>query len=127
MKLKVHTPEKVFRPISPYAQAVEVSEAQRFLFISGTMGLELDGSVAGDFETQANRVWANIDATLRSAGMGPTNLVKLTVYLANRETWPLAAQIRQKYLGDHRVAIAVFEVRLAEAGWLIEVEGIAAS
>ena len=105
--LKVHTPPDIFKPIGPYAQAIEATSVERLLFISGTMGLEPDGRLAGDFEAQATRVWSNIDATLKAAGMERTNLAKLTIWLADREDWRLGAEIRQRYLGDHKVAMSV--------------------
>jgi enamine deaminase RidA (YjgF/YER057c/UK114 family) len=95
------------------------------LFISGTMGLELDGKLAEGFEAQCDRVWQNIGATLKSAGMKFSNLAKLTVWLARKEDWRQAAQIRQRYLGDHKVAMSVVEVGFVDPSWLIEVEAIA--
>lgn len=120
-----HTPPTIYPPIGPYAQAVEASCASRLLFISGTMGLEPDGSLVQDFEAQAHRVWSNIEATLAAAGMGRKNLAKLTVWLANRDDWRLGADIRQRYLGDHKVAMSVVQVGLVHPDWLIEVEAIA--
>ncbi|RRH80394.1 RidA family protein [Variovorax beijingensis] len=123
--LKVHTPPDIFKPIGPYAQAIEATSVERLLFISGTMGLEPDGRLAGDFEAQATRVWSNIDATLKAAGMERTNLAKLTIWLADREDWRLGAEIRQRYLGDHKVAMSVVQAGLVDSSWLIEVDAIA--
>jgi 2-iminobutanoate/2-iminopropanoate deaminase len=125
--LKLHAPPDMFVPIAPYAQAIEATEVNRLLFISGTMGLEPDGQLAEGFEAQCDRVWKNIEATLKSAGMGFSHLAKLTVWLARREDWRLAAQIRQRYLGDHKVAMSVVEVGFVDPAWLIEVEAIAVS
>lgn len=123
--LKLHTPAEMYVPIAPYAQAVEAPHGGRMLFISGTMGIEPDGRLAEGFEAQCDRVWKNVEATLKSAGMSFSHLTKLTVWLANRDDWRLAAQIRQRYLGDHRVAMSVVEVGLVDPAWLIEVEAIA--
>jgi 2-iminobutanoate/2-iminopropanoate deaminase len=123
--LKLHAPPDIFRPIAPYAQAIEAASANRLLFISGTMGLEPDGRLAAGFEAQCEQVWKNIEATLRSAGMDFSNLAKLTVWLARRDDWRLAAQIRQRYLGEHKVAMSVVEVGFVDPDWLIEVEAIA--
>jgi enamine deaminase RidA (YjgF/YER057c/UK114 family) len=123
--LITHTPANIFSPIGPYAQAIEATSVNRLLFISGTMGLEPDGSLAKTFEAQANRVWTNIDATLAAAGMGRRNLAKLTIWLANCDDWRLGAEIRQRYLGEHKVAMSVVQVGLVNPDWLIEVEAIA--
>lgn len=123
--LKVHAPSDIFTPIGPYAQAIEATSVERLLFISGTMGLEPDGHLAGDFEAQATRVWSNIDATLKAAGMERSNLAKLTIWLADREDWRRGAEIRQRYLGDHKVAMSVVQAGLVDPSWLIEVDAIA--
>lgn len=121
----MHTPRDMYVPIAPYAQAIEATEVKRTLFISGTMGLNLDGTIAADFAAQCERVWTNLGATLRSANMGFSNLAKLTVWLARREDWREAAEIRQRHLGDHKVAMSVVEVKFVDPSWLIEVEAIA--
>lgn len=123
--LKVHASPDIFKPIGPYAHAIEATSVERLLFISGTMGLEPDGRLAGDFEAQAIRVWSNIEATLKAAGMARTNLAKLTIWLANRKDWRLGAEIRQRYLGDHKVTMSVVQVGLVDTDWLIEVDAIA--
>lgn len=123
--LKLHAPADMFVPIAPYAHAIEATDVNRMLFISGTMGLEPDGQLAEGFAAQCERVWKNIEATLKSADMGFKNLAKLTVWLARGEDWRLAAQIRQRYLGDHKVAMSVVEVGFVDPAWLIEVEAIA--
>lgn len=123
--LKLHTPKDMFTPVGPYAQAVEVAGPARLLFISGTMGLEPDGRLAQGLEAQCERIWRNIEASLKSAGMTFANLAKLTVWLANREDWRVAAAVRQRFLGDHKVAMSVVEVGLVDPAWLIEVEAVA--
>jgi 2-iminobutanoate/2-iminopropanoate deaminase len=123
--LKLHAPRDMFTPIAPYAQAIEAVGPSRLLFISGTMGLEPDGRLAQGFEAQCEWAWRNVETTLRSAGMTFFNLAKLTVWLARREDWRVAAEIRQRHLGDHKVAMSVVEVGVVEPAWLIEVEAIA--
>jgi enamine deaminase RidA (YjgF/YER057c/UK114 family) len=123
--LRLHVPSDVYPPIGPYAQAVEATLPGRILFISGTMGLMPDGSVAGDFEQQAHRVWRNVMNTLGSAGMDRSHLAKVTIWMARREDWKNGAQIRQQYLGDHKAAMSVVQVGLIDPAWLIEVEAIA--
>lgn len=120
-----HTPPDIFAPIGPYAQAIEATSVRRLLFISGTMGLEPDGALSEGFEAQAHRVWANIDSTLKAAGMTCRNLARLTIWLADRNDWRLGAKIRQRYLGDHKVAMSVVQAGLVHPDWLIEVDAIA--
>ncbi len=40
MQLKSHDPSAIFAPVGPYTHGLEVVEARRLLFITGTMGLD---------------------------------------------------------------------------------------
>ena len=56
-----------------------------FLFCSGQIGLDpkTDELVQGDIEAQTEQVLKNLVAVLKEAKMGPENVVKTTVYLAD--------------------------------------------
>lgn len=123
--LKLHAPDDMFIPIAPYAQALEATEAKRFLFISGTMGLEPDGQLADGFENQCDRAWKNIGATLKSADMDFSNLAKITIWLARSDDWKKAVEIRKRHLGDHKVAATIVQVGFIHPAWLLEIEAIA--
>ena len=71
-------------PPSRYSQALEVKGAQRLLFVSGQIPVAKDGSVQKNFTAQARQAWANVDAQLRAAGMTLDNVVKVTIFLADR-------------------------------------------
>jgi enamine deaminase RidA (YjgF/YER057c/UK114 family) len=77
------------RPINPtktgWAQAHEVSGVSRLLFISGQVPEAADGSVPKDFKSQCRLAWANVEAQLKAAGMMLDNLVKITIFLSDRQ------------------------------------------
>ncbi len=110
-----------------YAQALEVTGAQRLLFVSGQIPVAPDGSMAADFAGQARQAWANLEAQLRAAGMGLDNLVKLTVFLSDRR-WAMENRaVRQEALGDRRVAMTVVIAGIFDESWLLEIEAVAAA
>ena len=74
-----------------YAQAIEVTGATRWLFVSGQIPVSADGAVPESFEDQARLAWANVIAQLRAGGMTLDNLVKVTIFLSDR-----------KYIADYR-------------------------
>ena len=59
-----------------YPQAVEVTGATRWLYLSGQIPVAPDGSLAADFTGQCRQVWANVETQLHAAGMTLDNLVK---------------------------------------------------
>lgn len=93
----VSTPEAP-QPIGPYSQGV-ISGG--FLFCSGQIALDPQTGelVEGDVAVQTERVLKNLVAVLRAAKMGPENVVKATVYLADMADFPRMNEVYGKYLG----------------------------
>ena len=109
-----------------YAQAVEVSGAQRLLFISGQIPVAADGATPGDFTSQARLAWANVEAQLRAAGMTLDNLVKVTTFLADRAHAVENREVRNAALGHRTPALTVIITGIFDPDWLIEIEAVAA-
>lgn len=110
-----------------YSQAVEVAQAQRLLFISGQIPVDVDGRVPVAFEDQARLAWRNVEAQLRAAGMDLKNIVKHTTILSARRYRAANTRIRQEILGDLRPALTVIIADIYDEAWLLEIEAIAVS
>lgn len=108
-----------------YAQAVEVREAGRQLFVSGQVPVTADGKLPEGFEAQARQAWANLEAQLRAAEMTLDNLVKVTVFLADRAYALPNRAVRAAVLGDRQVALTVVICGIFDAEWLLEIEAVA--
>jgi|SRR4249919_1644510 enamine deaminase RidA (YjgF/YER057c/UK114 family) len=115
------------QPLASYSQAVEVSGYKRLLFVSGQIAISQEGQIPADFPSQCRLAWRNVIAQLRAADMSIENLVKVTTFLADRQYGFVNREIRQEFLGDYRPAATVVVAGLFDAGWLIEVEAIAAA
>jgi 2-iminobutanoate/2-iminopropanoate deaminase len=115
------------QPVSLYAEAMEVVDARRWLFLSGQTPMRPDGSIPEDFREQGRQVWANIQAQLRAAEMTLDNIVKVTVFLSDRRYGPIHRAIREEILGDRVLGLTVIIVGALDERWLLEVEVIAAA
>lgn len=109
-----------------YSQAVEVTRAQRLLFISGQIPETVTGIVPADFPAQARLVWHNLIAQLDAAGMSIGNLVKVTTFLSSREFAIPNREVRREVLGGHAPALTVVIAGIFDGKWLLEIEAIAA-
>ncbi len=109
-----------------YAQAMEVRHPGRLLFISGQVPVRADGTVPDGYEDQCRQAWANVIAQLNAAGMGLDQLVTVTVFLAGRDGIDAYRAVRAEVLGDRRVALTCILPAIFDAGWLVEIEAIAA-
>lgn len=98
------------------------------LYVSGQLGGRPDGShtFAEPFEVQAGAAIDNMLRVLRAEGLGPADLVKVTVYLAGVEYWPRLNAVYAEKLGKAKPARAVVPVPELHHGYLVEIEAIAA-
>jgi 2-iminobutanoate/2-iminopropanoate deaminase len=118
------------RPINPfdsaYAQAHEVSDAGRILFISGQIPVASDGSVPSDFKSQCRLTWANLHTQLAAAGMTYENLAKITIFLSDRRYRRENYEVRAEILGDRvQPAMTIVITGIYDEAWLLEIEAIA--
>jgi len=114
-------------PLGGYVQAMEVSGAQRILFVSGQIPAEADGSVPERFEDQARLAWRNVLAQLAAAGMGLDNLVKVTIFLSDRKYIPEYRAVRQEVLQGREIGLTTIITGIFDERWLLEIEAIAAA
>lgn len=108
-----------------YARAVEVTAATRTLYVSGQIPVDANGRCPGDFDGQCRLAWRNVLAQLAAADMSLTNLVKVTIYLADRRFGLENRAIRQEIMGDHLIASTVIIAGIFDEAWLIEIEAVA--
>ncbi|WP_397449518.1 RidA family protein [Pseudomonas sp. NA-150] len=111
-------------PGGHYSQAVL---HEGVLYISGQLPVRAEGSHSADqpFEVQAAIALDNLVAILNAAGRQPSDLLKVTIYIAGIGHWPAFDRIYARYLGQHRPARAVVPVPALHHGYLIEIEALA--
>ena len=113
--------------IGTYSDAVEAAPNQRWLFTSGTPGMDAAGDLPDDITTQAELAWGHILTMLDRAGMAVNDLVKITQYLTRAEDIPAYAKVRARMLGDARPASMMLVVAaLPRPQFLLEIEAVAA-
>jgi enamine deaminase RidA (YjgF/YER057c/UK114 family) len=112
-------------PAAAYTHAIEVTGATRTLYISGQVGVRMDGTIPDDVAEQSRLAWQNLEAQLRAAGMTLDNLVKIVTILPNHGDLAKVREGRSAVLGDRRPASTLIVGGLADPRWKIEVEGVA--
>jgi len=112
-------------PISHYTHAVRFGQ---LLFISGIA--PVDGSLqligGDDVVGQTQQVLANLGQVLAEAGLGPSDVLKVTVFLTDIADRARINPARQAFFGAARPASTLVEVSgLAIPGMKVEIEAIA--
>ncbi|MET0533151.1 MAG: RidA family protein [Steroidobacter sp.] len=110
-----------------YAQAQLITAPARLLFISGQVPEDAEGRVPKTFEDQCRLAWRNVQAQLEAAGMTLADLVKVTVFLSDRQYRAANAAVRKEVLGAHTPALTIIITGIYDEAWLLEIEAVAAA
>ena len=114
-------------PYEPFrlAQGYRVGE---LLFISGQAAIDMKGQIvgAGDFNAQAEQVFANLDRVLRAGGSSLANVIKVTIFLRDMANFQKIVELRGRYFTPPYPADTIVEVSsLYTPEALLEIEAIA--
>jgi 2-iminobutanoate/2-iminopropanoate deaminase len=106
-----------------YTHAIEITNPERRLIISGQVGMAPDGTVSASPEGQIAQALANLRAILAAHGMTVENIVKTTAFLTDRDLLTTYRQMRGATFGDHAPASTLlFVAGLADPQWVFEIE-----
>ena len=118
----------VSKHIGNYSDLAVVGPNSRWLYTSGTPGIDPSGAAPQGIVAQAELVWQNIFVALKAGGMRPEDLVRTTSYITRREDVAEYVTVRAKFLGDIRPTQMLLVVEgFIKPEYLIEVEAIAAA
>jgi len=128
MSIKKFNPNTVVKPFNnAYHHCVVIPPNAETLFISGQLGLNLDGTLPEDPQLEADKAWENVIECVKAAGMGTEDIVKITAYLTDEGDYPYFANSRSKFLGDARPGSTAILVKgLVKKEWRFEIEAVAA-
>ena len=119
-------PPNVYTPQAHYSQ---VARAGNTLYISGQLGLDINGNLVGegDANAQARRAWRNLVAILSEYGATLRHLVKTTTYITHWAYRPLVAEARDEVFREppYPPSTLVVVQGLAEPRFLVEIEAVA--
>src|SRR5690606_28885813 len=89
-----------FEELAGYSRAVIEGN---WIFVSGTAGFNFeDGSISDDAAEQARQALRTIEATLEKAGSAMSDIVRVRVYLSNREDVVPVSKVLGKTFSDPR-------------------------
>ena len=110
--------------MGPYSLA---AEASGLVFLSGQVGLDpISGErTRDDVAEQAHRVMKNIGGILSDVGLGYSDIVKTTVFLADIADYPTVNEVYGSYFSDEPPARSAVQAGALPGGFLVEIEVIA--
>lgn len=122
--MKTVAAEGAPRAIGPYSQAIAEGD---FLFLSGQIPLDpaTGELVSGGLAAGVERVFDNLQAILKSEGLGLDDVVRTTVYLLRMSDFAEMNGIYARRFGNHRPARSTVAVAELPKGAAIEIDAIA--
>ena len=97
------------------------------LFTSGQVGTDGGGNLVGpgDCEAQSRQVMANLRTIIEAAGATMQEVIKITCFLTNINTYPAYSKVRSETWPSNPPASSTVAVSaLARPEFLVEVEAI---
>ena len=119
--------EGVHPPFANYSHAVEVPAGARMVFVSGQLGIGVDGTVPEGAEAQAELIFKAIARILAARGMTMADVVRLNAYVVDRADLPAYMAVRDRHVGVPPPASTLLMVSgFARPEFKLEVEAVAA-
>jgi 2-iminobutanoate/2-iminopropanoate deaminase len=128
METRRHNPSiGIYEATPDYIHALEVRNPSRFLYVSGTMGLDDKGGPGKTLADQLDLIWANLRTILGSADMTVANIVRITSYLRDPSYAEENQKARIAALEGHVVPTTAIVAQTLVDDWLVEIEIVAAA
>ena len=109
-----------WEPMLGYSRAVVVGNT---IHVSGTVGVNADGSIPEGMYAQAKRSLEIIAAALAQAGAGMEHVVRTRIYVTDVSKFEDIAKAHGEVFGTIRPATVILEVaKLVDAAFLVEIE-----
>lgn len=121
-----------WRRPSGFSHGVRVPAGRDLLFVAGQVAFDERQEIVGrDLTSQFRQALANCVAVVRAAGGEPADIVRLTVYVTDRDAYREQlgglGDAWRAVMGLHFPAMALFQVAaLVEPAALVEIEATAA-
>ncbi len=109
-----------FEKLAGYSRAVVDGD---WVFVSGTTGFDYaSGEISPDVAEQTRQTFRNIEAALAQADAGLADVVRIRVFLAERDDFATVAPIVGEHLKDVRPANTTVVAPLVDSRMKIEIE-----
>lgn len=112
------------KAVGPYSQAAKHG---RTLYVSGQLGLDPKtmAFAAEDTAGQAKQALTNLGAILSEAGLSPTCVVKVNIFLVDMADFPAMNEVYAAFFGEHKPARSTVAVAALPMGGRFEIECVA--
>ncbi len=116
-------PETIHNPVAPYVHQIEVTGPNRWLNLSGQLGMRIDGTVPENPLEQLQLGLENVKKNLDAAEMEIKDLTKMVFYLVGDFEAEQRRKIIGDFLGEHLPCTTmIYVVALAAPSFKVEID-----
>ncbi|WP_342441937.1 RidA family protein [Lysinibacillus sp. FSL K6-0057] len=116
-------PQNIHPPVAPYVHQIEVTDPQRWLTLSGQIGMMPDGTIPEDATAQLKVALENIKKNLDSADMEVQDITKLVFYLVGDMDANQRKEMISDFFGEHLPCTTLmYVVALATPALKVEID-----
>ena len=109
-----------WEPVIGYSRAVR---AGNLIAVTGTVGVEADGTFAPTLKGQTRRALDIILAAIEALGGKASDIIRTRIYVTDISQWKEVGEVHGEIFGQIRPATTLVEVaKLIDAAALIEIE-----
>ena len=109
-----------WEPLMGYSRAVR---AGNWIAVTGSVGINADGTYSKSLGDQTRRSLAIIRAAIEALGGRIENVIRTRMYVTNVRKWEEIAKVHGEVFGDIRPATTIVEIaRLIDTDAQIEIE-----
>jgi len=130
--IRIYNPDALGTPLGQYSHVTRVKSSET-LYVAGMVGVDAAGKLAGeDFDAQCTQAFGNVEAALKSAGAGWSQVVQFTTYLVHSQDIPKFMAWRKREFprmfpdGKYPPNTLLIVDRLVQEALLVEVQTVAA-
>ena len=116
-------PDTIHNPVAPYVHQIEVIGPNRWLNLSGQLGMRIDGTVPENPLEQLQLALENVNKNLDAAEMEIKDLTKMVFYLVGDFEVEQRRKIIGDFLGEHLPCTTmIYVVALAAPSFKVEID-----
>jgi 2-iminobutanoate/2-iminopropanoate deaminase len=121
------TPKTIRPPFARYSHGVEIPPGHHILICSGQLGIDPADRIPATVEEQTQLCFRNIEAVLKDAGLGFSDVVRINAFVTGREHLKGYMSVRDQFVSNPPPASTLMIVGgFSRPEFLVEVEVIAA-
>ena len=116
-------PKAIHEPVAPYVHQIEVTGPNRWLTLSGQLGMDVHNDIPEDPIEQLKVALDNIKQNLEEADMDIKDITKLVFYLVGEFDTDKRRKVTKDFLGEHfPCTTMIYVVALAAPSFKVEVD-----